>query len=174
MAVSLRFSTLVALAFLLRFPTESLAYRFQNACDNGTSFSLVYWEQKPYIYKGERENTVDGALPEILRSIFKICCKAGTKISAEVVEYPASLRIMIQTHSSDVIIPVGRRIGWQESIFLRPFLGLIDSPGMAVVAQKTIPGEELLAAILNSWPILIFIGISISLSAIVIWVVVSA
>lgn len=174
MAVSLRFSTLVALAFLLRFPTESLASSFQNACDNGTSFSLVYWEQKPYIYKGERENTVDGALPEILRSIFKICCKAGTKISAEVVEYPASLRIMIQTHSSDVIIPVGRRIGWQESIFLRPFLGLIDSPGMAVVAQKTIPGEELLAAILDSWPILIFIGISISLSAIVIWVVVSA
>ncbi|KAJ7390182.1 hypothetical protein OS493_026689 [Desmophyllum pertusum] len=41
---------------------------------------------------------------------------------------------------------------------------------MAIVAQQGIPGEELMAAILDSWPILIFIGMSLSLSGIVMWV----
>ena len=172
---SLLFSTsLFALSIFARLPTKALASSFQDACDNGTSFSLVYWEQKPYVFKDERDSSIKGALPEILRSIFKACCKTTPNISPELLEYPESLRTTIQNHTHEVIIPVGRRLGHQKSIFLRPFLGLIDSPGMAVVVQKTIPGEELLAAIFGSWPILIFIGMSVSLSAIVMWVLVSA
>ena len=67
---------------------------------------------------------------------------------------------------------MGRRVDREESIFLHPFLGLVDSPGIAVIAQKSIPGEELMAAILDSWPILIFIGMSLSLSGIVMWALV--
>ena len=48
----------------------------------------------------------------------------------------------------------------------------VDSPGITVIAQKSIPGEELMAAILDSWRILIFIGMSLSLSGIVMWALV--
>ena len=176
MARSFRsFSSLVALATLVQLlPAKLLASSFQHACENGTSFSLVYWEQKPYIYKDEGGNAIKGALPEILRRIFRSCCKTDAHISAKLLDYPGSLRSTIQNYSREVIIPVGRRIGRQESIFLRPFVGFIDSPRMAVVAQKTIPGQELMAAIFDSWPILIFIAMAISLSAIVMWVLVSA
>ena len=44
---------------------------------------------------------------------------------------------------------------------------------MAVIVPKTIPGEDLIAAILDSWPILIFIVMSVSLSAIAMWALVS-
>ena len=174
MAGLLHFSTLIAFAVFVCLTTKSFASNFQSACDNGTSFPLVYWEKHPYVYKDERDSTIKGALPEILRTIFKKCCNRSANISAKRLEYPISLRNTIYNHSHEVIIPVGRRIGREKSIFLRPFLGLIDSPGMAVVAQKTIPGEELVAAIFDSWPILIFIGMSVSLSAIVMWVLVRA
>ena len=174
MAGLLRFFTLIAFAVFVSLATKSFASNFQSACDNGTSFPLVYWDKHPYIYKNERDSSIKGALPEILRTIFKACCKTSANISAKRLEYPVLLRNTIQDHSHEVIIPVGRRIGREESMFLRPFLGLIDSPGMAVLVQKTIPGEELVAAIFNSWPILIFIGVSVSLSAIVMWVLVRA
>lgn len=166
------FSAFIALALFASLPTKALPSSFQDACDNGTAFSLVYWEKKPYIFRGAKDSEIDGALPEILRSVFKACCKTGASISAKRIKYPRSLRTTIDDHPAEVIIPVGRRVGREESIFLRPFLGLIDSPGVAVVAQKSIPGEELMAAILDSWPILIFIGMSLSLSGIVMWVLV--
>lgn len=166
------FSTFIALAVFVSLPTKGLPSRFQNACDNGTAFSLVYWEQKPYIFKGTEDSEINGALPEIFRIVFKACCKTSASISAKLIEYPASLRATIIDHSAEVIIPVGRRVGREKSIFLRPFLGLIDSPGIAVIAQQSIPGEELMAAILDSWPILIFIGTSLSLSGIVMWALV--
>lgn len=133
---------------------------------------MVYWEQNPYIFKDETPGEIDGALPEILRSVYKACCKTSAKISAKLIDYPTSLKTTIDDYSNEVIIPVGRRVGREKSIFLHPFLGLVDSPGIAVVAQKSIPGEELMAAILDSWPILIFIGTSLSLSGIVMWALV--
>ena len=167
------FSSFIALAVFFSLPTtRGLPSSFQNACDNGTAFSLVYWEQKPYVFKGTEDSEISGALPEILRSVFKACCTSSASISAKLIEYPRSLSAAINDHSTEVIIPVGRRAGREKSIFLRPFLGLIDSPGIAVIAQKSIPGEELMAAILDSWPILIFIGMSLSLSGIVMWALV--
>lgn len=165
-------SDLLALAVCLILPRTGFATSsFQNACDTGTSLDVVYWEQKPYIFKEDGEIT--GALPEILRKGFKACCGKSVKISEKLrMEYPKSLKIAINQYSNETIIPVGRRVGLEDSIFLRPFLGSIDSPGMAVVVQKSIPGEELLAAIFDSWPILIFIGMSLSLSGIVMWVLV--
>lgn len=135
---------------------------------------MVYWEQKPYVYKDEGEFLINGALPEILRKIFNVCCKREANITGKRIEYPSSLKLTIQNHSHQAIIPLGRRVSRGESIYLRPFLGLIESPGMAVIAQKTIPGQELLAAIFDAWPILIFIVMAVSLSAIVMWILVSA
>lgn len=167
-----RFSNFITLAIFVSLPTKGLLSSFQDACDKGTAFSLVYWEQRPYSFKDEEHNEMDGALPEILRSVYKACCNTSAKISAKLNEYPTSLKTAIDDYSNEVIIPVGRRVGREESIFLHPFLGLVDSPGIAVVAQKSIPGEELMAAILDSWPILIFIGMSLSLSGIVMWALV--
>ena len=171
-SVARRYSNFITLAIFVTLPTESLLSSFQDACDKGTAFSLVYWEQRPYIFKDDKNSEIDGALPEILRSVYKTCCKTNAKISAKLIDYPTSLKATIDNHSDQVIIPVGRRIGREKSIFLRPFLGLVDSPGIAVVAQKSIPGVELMAAILDSWPILIFIGMSLSLSGIVMWALV--
>lgn len=167
-------STFEALVLFQFLPSASLASSFQLACDNGTSLSLVYWEQKPYVYKDEGEFLIKGALPEILRKIFNVCCKREANITGKRIEYPSSLKLTIQNHSHQAIIPLGRRVSRGESIYLRPFLGLIESPGMAVIAQKTIPGQELLAAIFDAWPILIFIVMAVSLSAIVMWILVSA
>ena len=167
-------STFEALVLFQFLPAASLASSFQLACDNGTSLSLVYWEQKPYVYKDEGEFLINGALPEILRKIFNVCCKREANITGKRIEYPSSLKLTIQNHSHQAIIPLGRRVSRGESIYLRPFLGLIESPGMAVIAQKTIPGQELLAAIFDAWPILIFIVMAVSLSAIVMWILVSA
>ena len=173
-SVAWLFSNLITLAIFVILPTQGLLSSFQDACYNGTEFSLVYWEQRPYIFKDDKHNEIDGALPEILRSVYKTCCKTNAIISAKLIDYPAeSLKETIDDHSNEVIIPVGRRVGLEKSIFLRPFLGLVDSPGVAVVAQKSIPGEDLMAAILDSWPILIFIGMSLSLSGIVMWALVS-
>ena len=172
MAGSSCFSILVASAIFVCSATKSSASSLQLACDKGASLPLVYWEQHPYIYRDQRDSRVTGVLLEILHESFKACCKSRAIVSAKRLEYPASLKDTIQNHPQEVIIPVGRRTSYRESIFLRPFLGLIDSPGIAVVAQKSIPGEELVAAIYDSWPILIFIGMSVSLSAIVMWALV--
>ena len=171
-SVPWRFSSVITLAIFVSLPTEGLLSTFQEACDKGTAFSLVYWEQSPYVFKDEKHSEIDGALPEILRSVYKTCCKTNAKISAKLIDHPASLKATIEDYRNDVIIPVGRRVGREESIFLHPFLGLVDSPGIAVIVQKSIPGEELMAAILDSWPILIFIGTSLSLSGIVMWALV--
>lgn len=172
-SVAWRFSNFITLAIFVTLPTQGLLSSFQDACYNGTAFSLVYWEQSPYIFKDDKHSRIDGALPEILRSVYKTCCKTDANISAKFIDYPAtSLKTTIDDYSNEVIIPVGRRVGREKSIFLRPFLGLVDSPGIAVVTLKSIPGEELMAAILDSWPILIFIGMSLSLSGIVMWALV--
>ncbi|XP_068673371.1 uncharacterized protein [Montipora foliosa] len=169
MAESFSSSTLFAFTIIVYSSTRCLASSFQYACDNGTSFSLIFWEQRPYIYRNGGEE-VNGALPEILRKTFKSCCKRDPIMSGEKLKYPESLRDTIGNHFDKVILPVGRRIRREETIFLRPFLGLIDSPGMAVIVLKTTPGQDLIAAILQSWPILIFIVMSVSLSAIAMWV----
>ena len=171
MAESFSSSTLFAFTIIAYSSTRCLASSFQYACDNGTSFSLIFWEQRPYIYRNGGEE-VNGALPEILRKTFKSCCKRDPIMSGEKLKYPESLRDTIENHFDKVILPVGRRIRREETIFLRPFLGLIDSPGMAVIVLKTTPGQDLIAAILQSWPILIFIVMSVSLSAIAMWVLV--
>ena len=157
------------------FPStlHCLASSFQYACDNGTFLHLTYWEHRPYVFTDDDGSTITGALPEIIRKTLKSCCRKEPSISGKRLQYPVSLSHTIGNNRDEVILPVGRRSGHGESVFLRPFLRLIDSPGMAVIVPKTIPGEDLIAAIFDSWPILIFIAMSVSLSAIAMWVLVS-
>ncbi|XP_022790215.1 uncharacterized protein LOC111329712 isoform X2 [Stylophora pistillata] len=169
MGFSCRLTFIFSVSSLLRIGLATS--NMQNACSPGkTSLDLIYWEQKPYVFMDKERGEISGALPEILRIVFKACCQKTPNISAKPIEYPKSLKTTIDQYSEEIIIPVGRRVGLEKSIFLRPFVGSVDSPGMAVVVQRSIPGEELLAAILDSWPIMIFIGMSLSLSGIVMWV----
>ena len=165
----------LAVAYVFRLAAGTSTTTLQEACDNGNPFSLVYWEHKPYIFKDQvkSETFVNGALPNILRSALEACCKKGANISfAESIEFPVSLRHVIENQSLDIILPVGRRLARAESVFLRPFLGLVESPGMAVVLKKSISGADLLTAIFDSWPIVVFIGMCLLLSGIIIWVLV--
>lgn len=171
MSFSDRLTFILSVFSLLRIGLATS--NMQNACSTGkTSLDLVYWEQKPYVFEDKERGEISGAIPEILRIVFKACCHKSPNISAKLIEYPKSLKTTIDHYSEEIIIPVGRRVGLEKSIFLRPFVGSVHSPGMAIVVQRSIPGEELLAAILDSWPIVIFIGMSLSLSGIVMWALV--
>lgn len=168
MSFSDRLTSILSVFSLLRIGLATS--NMQNECSTGkTSLDLVYWEQKPYVFEDKERGEISGAIPEILRIVFKACCHKSPNISAKLIEYPKSLKTTIDHYSEEIIIPVGRRVGLEKSIFLRPFVGSVHSPGMAIVVQRSIPGEELLAAILDSWPIVIFIGMSLSLSGIVMW-----
>lgn len=152
---------------------DCLASSFQYACDNGTSFPLTYWEHRPYVFTDHDGSTITGALPKIIRQTLKSCCRKEPSMSGKRLQYPVSLSDIIKNNHDEVIVPVGRRSGHGGSVFLSPYLRLIDSPGMAVIVPKTVPGEDLIAAIFDSWPILIFILMSVSLSAIAMWALVS-
>ncbi|KAK2564258.1 Potassium voltage-gated channel subfamily G member 1 [Acropora cervicornis] len=163
------FSLLAFSISILSASLHCLASSFQYACDNVTSFPLTYWEHRPYVFTDHDGSTITGALPKIIRQTLKSCCRKEPSISGKRLQYPVSLRDIIKNNHDEVIVPVGRRSGHGGSVFLRPYLRLIDSPGMAVIVPKTIPGEDLIAAIFDSWPILIFIVMSVSLSAIAMW-----
>ena len=74
--------------------------------------------------------------------------------------------------SRDLAMPIKQRVG-KYSVLGMAFVGLLDSPGIAVVIKRTVAGTELLKAILMAWPILIFVILSALLSGFFIWFLVS-
>ena len=122
-SVLLRFSNFITLAVFVSLPTKGLSSTsssIQDACDKGTAFSVVYWEQKPYIFKDEKSSEIGGALPEILRSVYKACFKTNAKISAKLIDYPTSLKTTIDDYSNEVIIGA-LQLGSRDHIFPRKF-----------------------------------------------------
>lgn len=151
--------------------------------------AVFWWSQEPYVYIAEEHHhddehdeevtaptllpSVAGMFPEILNQVVRRCCVDNTTLNyTKIPEGPASLDKLLTTNHFDVIIPVGAQVGAWEAR-KRPFVGMLESPGVAVLIKGNVSGTQLLLSVLQGWPILVFILISASLAGVVIWLVVS-
>ena len=142
-------------------------------CKNGEQMTVLWWSQEPYIFTPKERDlpSLEGMFPVILSKMIKSCCNTTvnyTKIS----EGPTSLDKLLSSSNFDVIIPVGGNVG-AESVRGFPFVGVLESPGVAVLIKGNVSGTQLLLSVLQGWPILVFILISATLAGVIIWLVVS-
>ena len=142
-------------------------------CDNGQQMTVFWWSQEPYIYvpeehahKGEHrdeENKHDlsGMFPAILNEMLKRCCHSNTILNyTKIPEGPSSLDTLLFTNHFDIITPVGAQVG-ALTVRQFPFAGFLESPGVAVLIKGNVSGTRLLLSVLQGWPILVFILISL-------------
>lgn len=158
------------LIFLCCEGISSTNTTIDQSCANGLTIVLSWRNSTPYVF--QQNNRVQGILVEILQRAFHTCCNAKVQLQFNNIE---GVEMNLTNQSIDHgMIPVSRTSYQSLTAYGRPFVGLVDSPGIAVITQSSVPGADLLMAILDSWPILIFIITTISLSGVVIWVLVSS
>ncbi|EDO40070.1 predicted protein [Nematostella vectensis] len=140
----------------------------ERACVDGAKIHVSWTTNAPYIY--EQNNAKRGVLLDIFQKGIQSCCKPGVTISFS---SPEMERTMIEdvllAKPDSILLPVGRNLGKIKTFYGRPFVVFVKSPGIAIVTGKTVSGADLLTAIVNSWPILVFIVTSLSLSGFVVW-----
>lgn len=160
---------LVLLCFKEIYSSLSNASSIDEACSNGTLITLTWTNSSPYVF--EKNGRVQGILVDILEKGISICCKVGVQITYKYASINDST--FINQSINHAHIPISTMSYLKTASFGQFFVGLVDSPGIAVITQNTVPGADLLMAILDSWPILIFIITTISLSGVMIWLLVS-
>ena len=144
-------------------------------CDNGEQMTVLWWSQEPYIFTLKERDlpSLEGMFPVILSKMIKSCCNINTTVNyTKISEGPTSLDKLLGSNNFDVIIPVGGNVG-AESVRQFPFVGVLESPGVAVLIKGNVSGTQLLLSVLQGWPILVFILISATLVGVIIWLVVS-
>lgn len=158
-------------------------------CSNGGQMAVLWWSQEPYISTPEEHDhedehdeaanaggdlpSLEGMFPVILRHVIRSCCHSNTTVNyTKIPEGPASLDKLLAKNSFDAIIPVGATVG-AETVRRFAFVGVLESPGVAVLIKGNVSGTQLLLSVLQGWPILVFILISATLAGVVIWLVVS-
>ena len=144
-------------------------------CDNGEQMTVLWWSQEPYIFTSKEHDlpSLEGMFPVILSKMIKRCCNITTTVNyTKIPEGPTSLDKLLSSSNFDVIIPVGGNVG-AETVRRFPFVGVLESPGVAVLVKGNVSGTQLLLSVLQGWPILVFILISATLAGVVIWLVVS-
>lgn len=146
----------------------NISSTMDEACLTGKRIHASYIDNPPYIFK--RNGQIKGILLEIFEKGIQFCCKDGVQISYNL---STSNNILDLRTKQVGFLPLSRTSQMISTIHGLPYVSLIESPGIAVVSVKSVPGEDLLMAILDSWPILVFIITTISLSGICIWVLVS-
>ena len=72
-------------------------------------------------------------------------------------------------NTQNIVLPVGRRAGKINSMYGRPFAGLVQSPHLSVVISNQLSGSDLMSAVFDAWPILIFILMSLLVSGVLVW-----
>lgn len=144
-------------------------------CSNGGQMAVLWWSQEPYIFTPEEHDlpSLKGMFPVILSKVIKSCCHSNPTVNyTKIPEGPASLDKLLASNNFDVIIPVGGNVG-AETVRRFPFVGVLESPGVAVLIKGNVSGTQLLLSVLQGWPILVFILISATLAGVIIWLVVS-
>ncbi|KAL9956196.1 hypothetical protein ACROYT_G037640 [Oculina patagonica] len=155
-------------------------------CSNGEQMTVLWWSQEPYIFTPEEHDhedehneaktggdlpSLEGMFPVILRQVIRGCCHSNTTVNyTKIPEGPASLDKLLAENSFDAIMPVGAKVG-AETVRRFPFVGVLESPGVAVLIKGNVSGTQLLLSVLQGWPILVFILISATLAGVVIWLV---
>lgn len=142
-------------------------------CSSGEKMSVLWWGQEPFIFTLKDSASLEGIFPFILSKVIESCCHINTTVNyAKIPEGPASLDKLLASSNFDMIIPVGGNVG-AETVRRFPFVGVLESPGVAVLIKGNVSGTQLLLSVLQGWPILVFILISATLAGVVIWLVVS-
>lgn len=144
-------------------------------CIKGEQMTVLWWSQEPYIFSPKEQDSqpLEGMFPVILNKAIKSCCNITTTVNyTKIPEGPAGLDKLLGSNNFDMIIPVGGNVG-AETVRRFPFVGVLESPGVAVLIKGNVSGTQLLLSVLQGWPILVFILISATLAGVVIWLVVS-
>lgn len=137
--------------------------------------TVLWWTQEPYIFTPKEHDfpSLEGMFPVTLNKVIKSCCHINTTVNyTKIPEGPASLDNLLGSNNFDVIIPVGGNVG-AETVRRFPFVGVLESPGVAVLIKGNVSGTQLLLSVLQGWPILVFILISATLAGVIIWLAVS-
>lgn len=166
----------------------AISVSVDHKCSNGGQMAVLWWSQEPYIFTTEnhghedkhdeekvREDlpSLEGMFPVILRQVIRSCCHRNTTLNyTKIPEGPASLDKLLAANNFDVIVPVGAKME-AETVRRFPFVGLLESPGVAVLIKGNVSGTQLLLSVLQGWPILVFILISATLAGVIIWLMVS-
>lgn len=146
---------------------------FEEACSNGTPSEAVWWNHKPYVFTDEDTgagSAVKGVLVDVLNMAVKSCCKEGTQIVYTKAQPTGAVKeSVIKGNAQRIVLPVGRRAGKTNSIYGRSFAGFVESPHLSVVISNQLSGSDLMSAVLDAWPILIFILMSLLVSGVLVW-----
>ena len=170
---ALLFTMIAILSLSLLFISSSAAFDFSRACEQGERVPVVYLQQEPLIFHDEGKTMMSGIMHEIFEKLVEECCNESTRITYEANDSSGPIGDILEKHENYLVLPVGRRSGRTQSVLNRPFISLLRSPGLAVVVMKSLSGSDLAAAIVQSWPVIIFIIMSLALAGMFVWFLVS-
>ena len=177
---------LVMCPSLCKARLEDLA-NIDHKCSNGLRLSAFWLKQEPYIFLSQQHTreekqeeqvnaseatTLTGILDTVLLRVIRRCCHENTSLDYTKSSCgPASLDELLSKQNFDFIVPVGSHWG-ASSVRLFPFVGVFESPGVAVLTKGNVSDAQLLLSVLQAWPILVFILVSASLAGIIMWLLV--
>ena len=122
-----------------------------------------------------------GILPLIMSEILKFCCPSSNVTYGQLYSsIPEAERRYEAEQHLDFTFPLYGLDG-KATMFYKenPFISLVEAPRMVLLVPerlfetKNTRTKVLLKTVLNSWPMLVFISVSASLSGLTIWFLVS-
>ena len=138
----------------------------------------IAWQSIKIIFKFLAKFLVlSGIIPAIMANILKYCCPSSQ------VTYGESYNSILQAEKRyeanehlDFTFPLYGLDGKATTRYKEnPFIALVEAPRMVLLVperlfeSKNTRTHVLLKTVLNSWPMLVFISVSASLSGLIIW-----
>ena len=163
----------VALQMVLHSAANSES--LDNRCHNGQSISITWWIQEPYFKQLVfKTNTIpEGLMSEILALVFQQCCPQSFSLKYEsVLDGPQNLQQILDEGNFDVLAPASVS-SVVTSVQGYPFIGIIESPSVAILRKANVNGIQLVLSVLKAWPLMVFIIVSAALAGILMWFLVS-
>ena len=159
------------LIMFLAFVSPSLS-NVDDKCKHGRPITAKWWPQEPYIHQSASHgDSPRGIFADFLERVVESCCNRSSAINYTTFSPGASgLPELLSEDSYDLVLPVASGSGAFRGY---PFVGVFESPGVAVLMKNNVSGAQLLLAVLEGWPILVFILLSASLAGLIIWLLVS-
>ena len=124
---------------------------------------------------------LSGIVPAIMSDILKYCCPSSKVTYGELYNsIPQAEARYEADRNLDFTFPLYGLDGKTTTLYKdNPFISLVEAPRMVLLVperlfeSKNTRTQVLLKTVLNSWPMLVFISVSASLSGLIIWFLVS-
>ncbi|XP_065057797.1 uncharacterized protein LOC135685711 isoform X2 [Rhopilema esculentum] len=154
-------------------------YSLDEKCRLGLDLSVAFQVYTPYIDIRDHSKylILSGILPAIMSDILKFCCNKSTVTFGEWYKsIPQAEERYEEDKHLDFTFPLYGLDGPNTNLYKEnPFIPLVEAPRMVLLVPeqlfetKNTRTHVLLKTILNSWPMLVFIAVSASLSGLIIW-----